>query len=65
MFEAMGIKAMKEGAERLQRYMASVDSDLKQLGEAFNQNFKSVQEKLTSIEAKLESIEAKLSEKKE
>lgn len=60
MFENIGLTAMKEGAERLQRYMASVDTDLKQLGEVFNENFTKYFAQLDLINQRLDRIEQAL-----
>lgn len=55
--QKMGLKGVQEGAERLNRYMSSVDEDLKQIVEALNNNFLWFKQKLESIDERLARLE--------
>lgn len=55
--QKMGLKGVEEGAERLNRYMSSVDEDLKKIADALNNNFLWFKQKLESIDARLARLE--------
>lgn len=54
--QKIGMNKMLEGAERLNRYMQTVDEDLKKIAEAFNTNISVIGNKLDEMDAKLDKI---------
>ena len=51
---------IQQGAERLQRYMKSVDDDLRALSTTFNDNMKIIGENFKELDTKLNQILKKL-----
>lgn len=52
-----------DGAERLNNYMASVDEQLKDIIEAFNENMNLMGDKIEGLENKIDVLHKKLDEK--
>lgn len=57
-------KEVFERGERLERYMKSVDDDLRQIASAVNQNFKLMLEVLEALQVELKEIKKELKEVK-
>lgn len=53
----IGQKKMFEGAQRLQNFMESIDTSLRDLLVAFNENMKRFDAKLDKIDSRLQKLE--------
>lgn len=59
------VKAIMESAQMLQRYMNSVDQDLREIKEAFNANFIKFLESMQKLELRVEQLTQELQKTKE
>lgn len=59
------VKAIMESAQMLQRYMNSVDQDLREIKEAFNDNFIKFLEHMQKLEMRIEQLTQELQKTKE
>lgn len=56
MLQQMGMKQVIENSERLNRYMKSIDDDLKALQEAFNNNITLLYNEVKGLSEKIEMV---------
>lgn len=58
MLKNIGMRELVSNGQRLNRYLNTIDDDLKKLFLAFNENTKIIQRRLERIESKLEELDS-------